>query len=253
MKNIHVLPTDKPSRLMIDTIENKLYLQPILHEKTINVLTQNIYITSDKEIKDEILRWIIDNREGMNGFIHQVSVILDSKICPEIILTTDQDLILDGVQAIDDEFLEWFVKNPSCESVRVNNLCYGALGGFADAGYKIIIPKEIGFKVENGKRTETFTNDPLITTGTVYTGTSGTTAGFMWSEPTRLQVNERIDSIEMIYEETSLATLTIHPSQPPQKRYFKIVFSCVDGLWNKSERIYGEKIEREEYFEFKNK
>jgi len=142
MKNIHVLPTEKPSRLMIDTIENKLYLQPILHEKTINVLTQNIYITSDKEIKDEILRWIIDNREGMNGFIHQVSVILDSKICPEIILTTDQDLILDGVQAIDDEFLEWFVKNPSCESVKVNNLCYGALGRFADAGYKIIIPKE---------------------------------------------------------------------------------------------------------------
>jgi hypothetical protein len=35
---------------VIDTIENKLYLQPILHEKTINVLTQNIYITSDEEI-----------------------------------------------------------------------------------------------------------------------------------------------------------------------------------------------------------
>ena len=30
----------------------------------------------------------------------------------KIILTTDQDLIKDGVQAIPDEFLEWFVKNP---------------------------------------------------------------------------------------------------------------------------------------------
>ena len=54
MKNIHLLPTEKPSRLMIDTIENKLYFQPILHEKTANVLTQHIYITSDEEIKDVI-------------------------------------------------------------------------------------------------------------------------------------------------------------------------------------------------------
>lgn len=97
---------------------------------------------------------------------------------------------------------------------------------------------------------QTYTNDPSISTGTVYTGTGGTTAGFMWSAPTRLQVNERIDSIEMIYEETSLATLTIHPSPPPQKRYFKIVFSCVDGKWNKSEKIYGKKIEGFSYFEF---
>ena len=37
----------------------------------------------------------------------------------KIILTTDQDLIADGVQAIDDEFLEWFVKNPSCENIPI--------------------------------------------------------------------------------------------------------------------------------------
>lgn len=94
---------------------------------------------------------------------------------------------------------------------------------------------------------QTFTNDPLF-------NTSGTTANInQWSESTRLQVNELPDSIEMIYEETSTITLGVYPSRPPQKRYFKIVFSCVDGKWNKSERIYGEKIEREEYFEFKNK
>jgi hypothetical protein len=39
----------------------------------------------------------------------------------KIILTTDPQLIADGVQAIDDEFLEWFVKNPSCERVEVEN------------------------------------------------------------------------------------------------------------------------------------
>ena len=65
----------------------------------------------------------------------------------------------------------------------------------------------------------TYTNDPLNNT---------TTVGYIWSGPTRLQVNELNDSIEMIYEETS-----------PEKRYFKIIFSCVDGKWNKSEPIYG--------------
>jgi hypothetical protein len=48
-------------------------------------------------------------------------------------------LIKDGVQAIDDEFLEWFVKNPSCEEVEVVKTApirpFGSL-------YKIIIPKE---------------------------------------------------------------------------------------------------------------
>jgi hypothetical protein len=37
----------------------------------------------------------------------------------KVILTTDPDLIADGIQAIDDDFLEWFVKNSSCEWVEV--------------------------------------------------------------------------------------------------------------------------------------
>jgi hypothetical protein len=57
----------------------------------------------------------------------------------KIILTTDQDLIKDGVQAIDVEFLEWFVKNPSCESVKVEGHIYK---GQDETEYKIIIPKE---------------------------------------------------------------------------------------------------------------
>jgi len=32
---------------------------------------------------------------------------------------TDQDLIKDGVQAIDDDFLNWFVQNPSCEFIEI--------------------------------------------------------------------------------------------------------------------------------------
>lgn len=103
---------------------------------------------------------------------------------------------------------------------------------------------------------QTYTNNPITGTSTTtvgmtqVSGTSSTTAGYMWSHPTRLEVRELSDSIEMIYEETSNVTYTIYPSPPPEKRYFKIVFSCVDGKWNKSERIYGKKIEHQEYFEF---
>jgi hypothetical protein len=140
MKNIHVLPTEKPSRLMIDTIENKLYLQPILHEKTINVLTQNIYITSDEEIK-EGQNYIGDGFSGKNKFKwHKSQLETYPNIKRDvIILTTDQDLIKDGVQAIDDNFLEWFVKNPSCESIEcINTWMYYP----KKWEYKIIIPKE---------------------------------------------------------------------------------------------------------------
>jgi hypothetical protein len=111
---------------------------------------------------------------------------------------------------------------------------------------------------------QTFTNDPINNTGGDTTVTplnfasinyknTGTAQLNHWSESTRLQVNELPDSIEMIYEETPNIALSVYPPRPPEKRYFKIIFSCVDGKWNKSERIYGKKIEREEYFEFKDK
>jgi hypothetical protein len=37
-------------------------------------------------------------------------------------------------------------------------------------------------------------------------------------------------------------TLAVYPPRPPEQRVFKTVFSCVDGRWNKSERIYGEVV-----------
>lgn len=37
----------------------------------------------------------------------------------KIILTTDQDLIADGVQPIDDDFLQWWITNPNCENVEI--------------------------------------------------------------------------------------------------------------------------------------
>jgi hypothetical protein len=114
-------------------------------------MMQNIYITSDEEIKegDWALGDFPDNPIGkviskygqeftaqsLNGNKHGLAEY-DSK---KIILTDNKDLIKDGVQAIDDEFLQWFVKNPSCESVKIESW---QTKGEWDLDYKIIIPKE---------------------------------------------------------------------------------------------------------------
>ncbi len=82
-------------------------------------------------------------------------------------------------------------------------------------------------------------------------GTSNTTSLNMWSSPVRIAVNVLPDSIEMIYEQTSMVTLTIYPSPPPARRVYKIIYSCVDGKWNVSNPIYGKIISpRQESYEF---
>jgi hypothetical protein len=152
MRNIHVLPTEKPSRLK----QNKITKKYSLVTKGIDLTMytpHNIYITSDEEIKEG--DWVIYQK-----FMFPLKVVLDQdgyhiisngigeivgdyyslqERYKKIIITTDQDLIKDGVQAIDDEFLEWFVKNPSCESIKcINTWMYYP----KKWEYKIIIPKE---------------------------------------------------------------------------------------------------------------
>ena len=120
MENIHLLPTEKPSRLF--KFANELHLDTIPKDY---YKKYNIYITSDEEIKEVEKGWLLENNSitknvcefdcsnGLGGIYST-----DKKI----ILTTDPDLIADGVQAIDDEFLEWFVKNPTCEFVNVKKV-----------------------------------------------------------------------------------------------------------------------------------
>jgi len=128
MKNIHILPTEKPSRFVTSKENKKCYLYSIEEFKNIDKFieydskswdSQNIYITSDEEIKEgDYYLYLKDNK--VYQFIRRYHTkLLRLDIQKKIILTTDQDLIKDGVQGIDDEFLEWFVKNPSCEEVEV--------------------------------------------------------------------------------------------------------------------------------------
>jgi hypothetical protein len=106
MKNIHIISTDKPSRLWTNNLKRRLVLDEFPSQHPTNI-AKNIYITSDEEIKEG--DWHFKNDKMVTK-----SHIIDNT-CKKIILTTDQDLINDGVQPIDDTFLEWFVKNPSCD------------------------------------------------------------------------------------------------------------------------------------------
>jgi hypothetical protein len=144
MKNIHVLPSPKPSSLFKVSNELKLTRKYDVYNGS---AYQHIYITSDEEIKEgnwylSTLQNTIDKCEDI---ISQKNVNLSSWL-KKVILSTDQDLIKDGVQAIDDEFLEWFVKNPSCEEVEVikeqHNVFVGMKVLPMIPNYKIIIPKE---------------------------------------------------------------------------------------------------------------
>jgi len=148
MKNIHVLPTDKPSRLLKNNKSKELFLvSKIFVQKNDINTNQHSYITSDEEIKEG--DWCYYENGDLKG-IHKVVNGQRPKtmILKKIILTTDQDLINDGVQAIDDEFLELFVKNPSCEEVKVE-LHVGSLR-WSDSKntYKIIIQQEEESKQE---------------------------------------------------------------------------------------------------------
>lgn len=113
MKNVHLITTDKPSRLVgnakgfCKTTEN--FIQNDLD--FIFAKFYNIYITDDSEIKEG--DWIVIKNIELNRVStikceteNQVLIAnfkSDYNIKKKIILTTDQDLINDGIEKIKQE------------------------------------------------------------------------------------------------------------------------------------------------------
>ena len=148
MKNIFILPTNKASKLFIDIDDNKLKLTtPIAGEYMMN---QHIHITNEEKIKDG--DWYLDL--NLNKIKKALEVEIDRiyytryhcttpNKAKKIILTTDPELIKDGVQEIDDEFLKWFINNPSCEEVELMSL-----REIGRNEYEIIIPEQDNLEKE---------------------------------------------------------------------------------------------------------
>ena len=125
MKNIHVIPTGKPSRLQINTcFDNILELWDEIDTPKIKqdgcIQYYNIYITPEEDIK--VGDWVVEFQRGDTiGEVHFINseYVIARDIQKKITLTTNPDLIKNGVQAINDEFLNWFVKNPKCDDIEV--------------------------------------------------------------------------------------------------------------------------------------
>lgn len=127
MKNIHILPTDKPSRFYsiagsYAKSEGFAFGEHYIPDTRNTFKNCNIYITTtDEEIKDG--EWMyVEGVDAMAYGIARRSRHMQPEHfgnCKKIVLTTDPELIKEGVQAIDANFLEWFIKNPKSENVYV--------------------------------------------------------------------------------------------------------------------------------------
>ena len=162
MKNIFLIPTPNESRLWRDLDSNKLTFdnlsKPNSNECT-KCSNEYVYITNDEEIKEG--DWC--HTIGTSLFNEQIGkvtkkVIEDNGkygvVFKKIILTDNKDLIKDGIQPINDEFLEWFIKNLSCEEVEIGNQSIKSFdtGHFEDFYKIIILSEELLYDSEVGNK-----------------------------------------------------------------------------------------------------
>jgi len=162
MKNIILLPTDKPSRLIriySDAEKNNFSLKLDSDVNDCFKEYVNIYITSDE--KPKVGDWCISTEGIWKNTIALVEEKPITDVWKKIILTTDKLLNKFGIQSVDYYFLEWFVKNPTCEKVDIE--CYEVDKEWDEVHtkfnpiypnktkHKIIIPKE---KIKTGSLSE---------------------------------------------------------------------------------------------------
>jgi hypothetical protein len=228
MKNIYVIPTDKPSRLFeilrfnfVFDNQNKYSEE---YKKIHKYKNQHIYITDNSEIKEN--NWCLSKLNEVVKFGKKFTTSLYKKI----ILTTDDQLIQDGVQAIDDEFLEWFVKNPICEFVEVYNI---KSVGYPYDEYSIIVPEEEPTMVDKLK--EYFKNTPKEQVQKDWEESCKATEGI--NSPT---VDELIEAQKSFNkQEISISDLEekykLIPNNLPFKQY---VGGYIDGIKNTENRMY---------------
>lgn len=159
MKNLYIIPTNKFSKLAYyqESTSHKDAELQLVTQPSSDYKYQNIYIISNEDL-------MVDNHSLQleTGVIFKIKEILepdhlyldykgnkhwdnfDPWCVKKIILTTDPDLIADGIQPIDNEFLEWYVQNPSCEDVEIDKVRMISYNFPASVynKYKIITPKE---------------------------------------------------------------------------------------------------------------
>lgn len=135
MKNIHTIQTNEPSRLHLwnDGTNKKFELCDLDFSHTID--TYHLYITSNELPKHG--EFCINKYNTIDFYWME----LRRNDFKPIILTTDLKLISHGIQAIDEDFLQWFVNNQTVEYVEA---------GIYGSRYIPILPPTTVEPVEQG-------------------------------------------------------------------------------------------------------
>jgi hypothetical protein len=111
MKNIHLIPTDKPTGIFES--KNGLHFSIIEKIRYGEFKGFHIYITNDEEIKEG--DWYLIEFNGLKitqcTSVEELISIEGRDDCKKIILTTDQDLIADGVKQISEDVLLQIVEH----------------------------------------------------------------------------------------------------------------------------------------------
>ena len=127
--------------------------------KNLYKIEDELYIVSDKEKSSYCIKECPMAGLNIDRCDCQIFTACSNKV-GNIILTTNKLLIKNGVQAIDDDFLEWFINNSNCEEIEVVDVrSLGVYGSYYP--YKINIPKketkqETLEEVRKVERTELF-------------------------------------------------------------------------------------------------
>ncbi len=229
MQNLFLLPTNKPSKISypFDIVkEGRIVYESSFgfpffdKERNFHHRPHNVYITSDEQYK--VGDWFLD---VISNTIHQAKQAIGIfNTRKKIILTTDQDLIADGVQAIDDEFLEWFVKNPNSKFVETKAVEFEVDMGLGDECiehgnyYKIILPEE--------ETKTTPTENPPIKNGDVYDigQTVNGVSRFLFFNEKWYYFEERI-SREYEYEQSELTKQVTEENEFNEVKYIGNIFT----------------------------
>ena len=119
MKNIHIIPTNNKSNLFEWDGELRLgdYGWNYIESEDSVCANRHLYITCDDSINcgDFHLFLLLNKIKRADKKIHQD--ITEQKI----ILTTDPQLIKQGVQPIPDDFINWLISNP-CDYTEVKKI-----------------------------------------------------------------------------------------------------------------------------------
>jgi hypothetical protein len=156
-KNIFVKATTEPSQVYLIKEKNTLGLTSKNPESMEHygsgTHNQHVYITNKEsyakgdwciEIETEEVFKVEEVKE-FSGIVRSATDTFVYDACVKIVLATDLKLVADGIKEINSDFLEWLVKNSSCDSVEVEtycpNDCNGCVEKCKNSFYKII-PKE---------------------------------------------------------------------------------------------------------------